>query len=106
MRQYRESVDRARRVVLRAPGVSSRPQTGSLRPVDIRPAAFIFAPPVELKEECSCPTSSPILPTSTTRSLSQGKTVELIGQPAAYSGAADDDLVAQRIADQEARIEL
>jgi hypothetical protein len=62
--------------------------------------------PVEFKEECSCPTSSPILLTSTTRSLSQGKTVELIAQPAAYSGAADDDLVAQRIADQEARIEL
>jgi hypothetical protein len=31
---------------------------------------------------------------------------ELIEQAAAYSGAADDDLVAQRIADQEARIEL
>ena len=30
----------------------------------------------------------------------------LIEQAAAYSGAADDDLVAQRIADQEARIEL
>ena len=31
---------------------------------------------------------------------------ELIEQAAAYSGAADDDLVAQRIANQEARIEL
>ncbi|MEH2545698.1 hypothetical protein V1283_002343 [Bradyrhizobium sp. AZCC 2262] len=31
---------------------------------------------------------------------------ELIEQAAAYSGAADDDLVAQRIADQEARLEL
>jgi len=31
---------------------------------------------------------------------------ELIEQAAAYSGAEDDDLVAQRIADQEARIEL
>jgi hypothetical protein len=31
---------------------------------------------------------------------------ELIEQATAYSGAADDDLVAQRIADQEARIEL
>jgi hypothetical protein len=30
----------------------------------------------------------------------------LIEQAAAYSGAADDVLVAQRIADQEARIEL
>jgi hypothetical protein len=30
---------------------------------------------------------------------------ELIEQAAAYSGAADDDLVAQRIADQEARLE-
>jgi hypothetical protein len=29
----------------------------------------------------------------------------LIEQAAAYSGAADDDLVAQRIADQEARLE-
>ena len=31
---------------------------------------------------------------------------ELIEQAAAYSGAADNDLVAQRAADQEARIEL
>jgi hypothetical protein len=31
---------------------------------------------------------------------------ELIEQAAAYSGAADDDLAAQRIADQEARLEL
>ena len=31
---------------------------------------------------------------------------ELIEQAAAYSGAADDDLVVQRIADQEARLEL
>jgi hypothetical protein len=31
---------------------------------------------------------------------------ELIEQAAAYSGAADDELVAQRIADQEARLEL
>jgi len=31
---------------------------------------------------------------------------ELIEQAAAYSGAADDDLVAPRIADKEARIEL
>jgi hypothetical protein len=63
--------------------------------------------PVELKEEnCSCPTSSPIPLTSTTRSLSQKKTSELIEQLATYSGAADDDLVAQRIADREARIEL
>ena len=31
---------------------------------------------------------------------------ELIEQAAAYSGAANDDLVAQRVADQEARIEL
>ena len=31
---------------------------------------------------------------------------ELIEQAAAYSGAEDDDLVAQRIADQETRIEL
>jgi hypothetical protein len=31
---------------------------------------------------------------------------ELMEQAAAYSGAADDDLVAPRIADQEARIEL
>ena len=31
---------------------------------------------------------------------------ELIERAAAYSGAADDDLVAQRIAGQEARLEL
>jgi hypothetical protein len=31
---------------------------------------------------------------------------ELIEQATAYSGAADDELVAQRIADQEARLEL
>jgi hypothetical protein len=31
---------------------------------------------------------------------------ELNEQAAAYSGAADDDLVVQRIADQEARLEL
>jgi hypothetical protein len=56
--------------------------------------------------DCSCPTPSPIPLTSTTRTLSQGKTFELIEQAAAYSGAANDDLVAQRVADQEARIEL
>jgi hypothetical protein len=45
--------------------------------------------------------------TSTTRSPLQRESLrELIEQAAAYSGAADDDLVAQRIADQEARIEL
>jgi hypothetical protein len=31
---------------------------------------------------------------------------ELIEQAAAYSGAADDDLVMRRIADQEAKLEL
>jgi hypothetical protein len=83
------------------------PPTGSLRPVDIRPAAYIFARSGRAQRgDCSCPKSSPIPPTSTTRSLSQGKTFELIEQAAAYSGAADDDLVAQRIGDQEARIEL
>jgi len=31
---------------------------------------------------------------------------ELIEQAAAYSGAADDDLASQRIADQEAQLEI
>ena len=45
--------------------------------------------------------------TSTTRSPLQRESLrELIEQAADYSGAASDDLVAQRIADQEARIEL
>jgi hypothetical protein len=45
--------------------------------------------------------------TSTTRSPLQRESLrQLIEQAADYSGAASDDLVAQRIADQEARIEL
>jgi hypothetical protein len=45
--------------------------------------------------------------TSTTKSPLQRESLrQLIEQAADYSGAASDDLVAQRIADQEARIEL
>jgi hypothetical protein len=45
--------------------------------------------------------------TSTTRSPLQRESLrQLIEQAADYSGAASDDLVAQRSADQEARIEL
>ena len=36
----------------------------------------------------------------------RGNIRELIEQAAAYSGAADDDLASQRIAEQEAQLEI
>ena len=59
------------------------------------------------KGDRRCLTSRLISLTSTTRSPLQRESLrELIEQAAAYSGAADDDLVAQRLSGHEAGIEL
>jgi hypothetical protein len=83
------------------------PKTGSLRPVDTAGRFSIFNGPVELKEkivvlDIIVATADIDNRIAVARENLRG----LIEQATAYSGAADDNLVAQRIADQEARLEL